>query len=374
MGAGGSDIGPKTSCYIRKFESRSAISHVRHTQEQRTLAKRANSVRVLLSNAGEFRICSHLGAGRCAGSMLQTLPFKSVELASRAVSPFLEMGAYEALWAEQGASFKSIAKRFASNKCATPSDFVPRSAALDFANFAHGMLKHAGVSRYGVRVSGTLDYPDRLAVADHPLQVFLYQGLWDLVDWGPSVAVVGTRKPSADGAARARKLVRSLLEDDVTIVSGLAEGIDTEAHRTALAEGGRTIAVLGTPLTMAYPKSNFALQREIAEKHLVISQVPTIRYRMPSDPTENNFFFPERNITMSALTDATVIVEAGATSGTLVQARHALKQGRLLFILDSNFARNDLDWPKKLEERGAIRVRDYDDIRRCLFAKKPTSH
>lgn len=306
--------------------------------------------------------------------MDQTLPFVSRDIASRALSPFIEMGAYEALWAEQGASFKSIAKRFASNKCATPSSFVPHSKALDFANFAHGMLKHAGVSKYGVRLSGTLDYPDRLTAADHPLQVFLYQGLWDLVDWGPSVAVVGTRKPSTEGAARTRKLVRSLLQDDVTIVSGLAEGIDTEAHKTAIAEGGRTIAVLGTPLTMAYPRSNAALQREIAERHLIISQAPTIRYRMPSDPTENNFFFPERNITMSALTDATVIVEAGATSGTLVQARHALKQGRLLFILDSNFTRNDLNWPRKLEDRGAIRVRDYDDIRRHLFAKKSTSH
>ncbi len=291
-----------------------------------------------------------------------------------AVSPFVEMGAYEALWSEQGASFKSLADRFVAAPEAVPSDFVSTATALDFANRAHARLRDAGVSRYGVRLQGTLDYPDRLLQADHPLKVFLYQGNWDLAFWGPSVAVVGTRNPSPDGIARTRKLVRALVDDDVTVVSGLAQGVDTEAHQTTIQHGGRTIAVLGTPLSMAYPKANAALQAEIARNHLVISQVPVIRYFAQRNLTVNNIFFPARNITMSALTDATVIIEAGETSGTLVQARHALKQGRLLFILESNFARNDLDWPRKMEERGAIRVRDYDDIRRHLAARQPAPH
>ena len=105
---------------------------------------------------------------------------------------------------------------------------------------------------------------------------------------------------------------------------------------------------------------------EIAEHHLLISQVPVKRYSNQKNPTSNNFFFPERNITMSALTDATIIVEAGETSGTLVQARHALKQGRKVFILESNFRNPELKWPHTFEERGAIRVADYDDIRRHL--------
>jgi DNA processing protein len=163
-----------------------------------------------------------------------------------------------------------------------------------------------------------------------------------------------------------RKLVKRLVEDNFTVVSGLAKGIDTEAHRTALQHGGRTIAVIGTPLNLRYPKENSHLQDEIAEKHLVISQVPVVRYQQTPNPTVNRFFFVERNITMAALTQATIIVEAGETSGTLVQARHALRQGRKLFILESNFKNPALSWPAKFEEQGAIRVREYEDIREHL--------
>ena len=291
----------------------------------------------------------------------------SKDFAQRAVSPFLELGAYESLWDEQSASFKSIASLFSKQVGSIPSDFVESSRALSYANDVHGLLRDAGVLNYGVRVHGAGDYPERLRIADHPVELLYFQGWWELVNSPRSVAVVGTRKPSNEGVARTRKLVKSLLQDDFTIVSGLATGIDTAAHMMAIEQGGRTIAVLGTPLSRAYPPINAKLQTEIAQHHLLISQVPVKRYGNQKDPTSNNFFFPERNITMSALTDATIIVEAGDTSGTLVQARHALKQGRKVFILDSNFHNLALKWPHKLEERGAIRVADYDDIRRRLL-------
>ena len=79
--------------------------------------------------------------------------------------------------------------------------------------------------------------------------------------------------------------------------------------------------------------------------------------------TGNRFFFPAGNATMSALAEATVIVEAGNTSGTLVQARHALQQGRRLFVLDSCFQNPELTWPQKFFERGAVRIKDYDELR-----------
>ena len=180
------------------------------------------------------------------------------------------------------------------------------------------------------------------------------------------MAVVGTREPSEEGRARARKLVKHLVEDNFTVVAGLAKGIDTEVHRTAIELDGRTIAVLGTPLNLRYPRENRELQELLAGHHLVISQVPVVRYQQTPNPTANRYFFIERNITMAALTQATVIVEAGETSGTLVQARHALKQGRKLFILDSNFKNPALTWPAKFEEQGAIRVREYEDIREHL--------
>jgi DNA processing protein len=204
--------------------------------------------------------------------------------------------------------------------------------------------------------------------AAHPIKLLYYQGRWDLVE-SRSVAVVGTRKPTNDGIARTVRLVKTLVKDDFTIVSGLAAGIDTVAHKTAIEEGGRTIAVIGTPLSHTYPKDNIDLQRTIASEFLVISQVPLKRYER-QDYRRNRLFFPERNITMSALTEATIIVEAGETSGTLVQAHAALHQGRKLFILDNCF-RKGLSWPQKLADKGAIRVVDYDDIRKHL---SPTTH
>jgi len=292
------------------------------------------------------------------------------DFAQRAVSPFLELGAYEALWDEQSTSFKTLASLFAKRVGTIPSDFVERSRAFSYANEVHARLKDAGIKSYGVRVHGAGEYPGRLRVADHPVELLYFQGWWELVNSPRSVAVVGTRSPTAEGLARTRNLVKALLQDDFTIVSGLAIGVDTEAHTIAIKQGGRTIAVLGTPLSRAYPASNSNLQNEIAANHLLISQVPVKRYENPTNPTVNNFFFPERNVTMSALTDATIIIEAGETSGTLVQARHALKQGRKLFILESNFRNSELKWPRAYEERGAIRVAEYDDIRRHLIPAK----
>jgi DNA processing protein len=159
--------------------------------------------------------------------------------------------------------------------------------------------------------------------------------------------------------------VKRLVEDKFTIVSGLARGIDTIAHQTAIAAGGLTVGVLGTPLSHSYPNENKELQKRLAEDYLLISQVPIIRYSQ-QHPNQNRFFFPQRNITMSALTEATVIVEAGETSGTLVQARAAIAQKRKLFILDNCFRNPAITWPAKFQEQGAIRVREYDDIREHL--------
>lgn len=284
---------------------------------------------------------------------------------TRPISPFRELGAYEALWAGAKTSFRTIAELFAKRRGAVPSDFVPEADAYSHAEKAKEILIRAGIERFGVRVHGAGDYPERLRNAEYPVELLYFQGWWDLAE-SPSVAVVGTREPSDEGKARARKLVKRLVEDDFTVVSGLAKGIDTTVHQTAVEMGGRTIAVIGTPLNLQYPKENRFLQAQLAEKHLVISQVPVIRYQQTPNPTANRFFFVERNITMAALTQATVIIEAGETSGTLVQARHALKQGRKLFILDSNFQNPALSWPAKFEELGAIRVREYEDIRAHL--------
>lgn len=215
-----------------------------------------------------------------------------------------------------------------------------------------------------MHVLGAVEYPKGLLDAIAPVRLLYSQGWWDLV-YTPSVAVVGTREPSDAGKARAARLVKQLVADKFTIVSGLARGIDTIAHQTAIDSGGLTIGVLGTPLSHSYPTENRELQKRLAEEYLLISQVPIIRYSQ-QHPNLNRLFFPERNVTMSALTEATVIVEARETSGTLVQARAAIAQKRKLFILDNCFQNKAITWSEKFEKQGAIRVRKYDDIRQHL--------
>ncbi len=276
------------------------------------------------------------------------------------ISPRREIGAYEALWLEQGATFKTLAEKFAKDPTALPSDMVARGRAEASANEVFAIFAKAGVNRFGVRINHAGDYPKKLRDARYPVEMLYYQGAWELTE-SRAIAVVGSRKASPDGLKRTQQIARALVKKDFTVVAGLAEGIDTAAHVTALAEGGRTIAVLGTPLSSVYPAANRELQQQIAREQLVISQVPVLRYERQAPP-QNRLFFPERNVTMSALTEATVIVEASETSGTLTQARAALHQGRKLFILDSCFLRADITWPARFEAEGAIRVRAADDI------------
>ena len=285
---------------------------------------------------------------------------KSPDFRARAVMPARELGAYEALWVRKGTSYKTLADMFREHPEAIPSDFVSESEAQKYSRLTLGAIKDAGVKHFGIRVRTAGEYPPKLLDAAHPVALLYFQGDWDLT-YSRCVAIVGTRRPSDDGVRRAAKLAQKFVEADFTVVSGLAAGVDTVAHETAIRRKGRTIAVLGTPITRTYPKENEELQRFIADRHLLISQVPIVRYSRQTW-NGNRYFFPERNITMSALTEATVIIEAGNTSGTLIQARHALKQGRKLFILDSCFRNSELTWPEKMLAQGAIRVADFDEI------------
>jgi DNA processing protein len=226
------------------------------------------------------------------------------------------------------------------------------------------MLGDKGVKRFGVRIHRAGEYPQKLRDARYPLELLYYRGLWELIET-PCIAVVGTRAPSAEGVETARKIVQFLVREGWTIVSGLAAGIDTVAHTTAIESKGKTIAVIGTPLSEVYPRSNADLQEKIAREYLLISQIPVYRYYKQTY-RQNRLFFPERNVTMSALTVGTIIVEAGETSGTLIQARAALQQGRKVFIHDRCFNNPELSWPDTYAKRGAIRVRQPSDILEAL--------
>jgi DNA processing protein len=288
--------------------------------------------------------------------------FIGAMLKFRAISPLEELVAYEALWDLPESTMSSLSQKLKSYPHCSLSALVDAEKLKEYKNQLLSVISN--LPHFGVRIYGDGEFPDRLNDARHPLKIFYFQGNWDLI-YLPSIAVVGTRNPSEMGIRRTEWLVKKLVEDNFVVVSGLAKGIDTVAHSVALARKGSTIAVIGTPLNCYYPPENRSLQEEIANKHLLISQVPFCRHARQTY-RENRFFFPERNVTMSALTKATIIVEAGETSGTLVQARAALNQGRKLFILENNFVNPDLSWPKKFQEKGAIRIKDYDEIRQHL--------
>jgi len=167
-----------------------------------------------------------------------------------------------------------------------------------------------------------------------------------LVHAGPRVSVVGSRNASPEGLARTRAITTALVERRITVVSGRAEGVDAVAHETAMSAGGRTIAVIGTPLEVAYPEKNQMLQESLMRKQLVVSQFP------PGYPFHRKNF-PIRNRTMALLSDATVIVEAGDKSGTLHQGWEALRLGRLLFIMETVTQDSKLEWPKEMIRYGA---------------------
>jgi len=226
-----------------------------------------------------------------------------------------------------------VVELFRKNPGMFPSDFVGIAKLEQVCK----QLKEIDVlkwfdKKYKLLINRDANYPLGLRDAKEPVEVLYYSGNVDCLN-SKRISVMGHRKPSDQGLLRAEQITRKLIADKFTIVSGLAEGIDTIAHQTAINNGGQTIAVIGTPLDICFPAANKALQKIIGDSHLLISQVPFIRYRMQKFEV-NSAFFPERNKTMSALSQATIIIEAAERSGTLVQATAALQQGRKLFILE----------------------------------------
>ncbi len=183
-------------------------------------------------------------------------------------------------------------------------------------------------------------------------------GLWvvgdvELLRTGARVSVVGSRKPSPEGLERARRYAHTLCELDVVVVSGLAEGIDRAAHEEALRAGGRTVAVLGSGLDRPYPASNRNLFGRIAAEHAAISQ-----FAPGTPPRGKNF--PQRNRVMALITDATIIVEAGESSGTRHQGWEALRLNRTLFI-DRHVIEAGRSWAGEMLGYGA-QVIDPEDL------------
>jgi DNA processing protein len=170
------------------------------------------------------------------------------------------------------------------------------------------------------------DYPPLLREIDDPPCLLYARGGWRGRLERPSVAVVGTRRPTHYGASMAESLSRELSAFGATVVSGMARGCDTLAHRGALAGGGFTVAVLGTGVDVVYPPEGVKLYEEIAEKGMVVSELPMGRAPLPGN-------FPRRNRIISGLSLGVLVVEAPLRSGSLMTARLALEYNREVFAV-----------------------------------------
>lgn len=238
-----------------------------------------------------------------------------------------------------------------------PADPEPEADATDLDAIA---VELSAWEADGISIVSVLDdsYPTNLrTIHNRPPIVFLRGSL--SADDDRSVAVVGTRRASSGGLERARDVAAGLVAAGYTVASGLAEGVDTAAHLAALEHGGRTVAVIGTGLNRSYPARNASLQHRIAQEAAVVSQ-----FWPDAPPTRTTF--PMRNIVMSGLARATVVIEASQTSGARMQARFALEHGRPLFLLESLL---EHIWAREFAERpGAYVVRSAVEVVERLVA------
>lgn len=181
----------------------------------------------------------------------------------------------------------------------------------------------------------------------------------------PRVSVVGSRTASDAGLEQARAVARLLVKRDALVVSGLAAGIDRSAHEATIQAGGRTAAILGTPLTSFYPRSNTRLQQELMRDHVVVSQ-------FPSDRPEGRGAFPRRNRTMALLTHATVVIEAGEKSGTRHQAWEAIRLGRPV-LLSRALLDAELEWAREVLQYGAVVFETTEELGLALDDLVPSA-
>ncbi len=198
------------------------------------------------------------------------------------------------------------------------------------------------------------DYPVNLRQIDAPPPVLYVRGTLQPNDtW--AIGIVGTRRASPYGREVAHSLSRDLATNGITIVSGLAMGVDTVAHKSALTSEGRTIAVLGSSVDQVYPPENRGLAQAIIENGALVSEYP-----LGTRPDSNNF--PPRNRIISGLSRAVVIVEAGERSGALITARFAAEQGRDVFAVPGSILHPGSTGCNTLIQQGAIPLLSVNDI------------
>ncbi len=212
------------------------------------------------------------------------------------------------------------------------------------------------LDRYGVKVLTWHDpaYPSRLKeIYDYPPLLYIRGSLLPEDEW--CLAVVGTRRATVYGRQVTEEIVADLARSKITVVSGLAKGIDSVAHHSALEAGGRSIAVFGCGLDIVYPAENAELARRIMQQGALLSEYP-----LGTRPKADNF--PRRNRIMSGLSLGVLVIEAGETSGAMITAHLALEQNREVFAIPGSILSPASRGTNHLIQEGAKLVRDYTDI------------
>lgn len=197
------------------------------------------------------------------------------------------------------------------------------------------------------------NYPFNLKISSVAPPILFYKGSLGNIS-ERSLALVGTVTPTELGVARAKKFASLCIKNNIQVISGLARGIDTISHKTALENEGITYAVIGHGIDHCYPEENKSLFDEITKKGAVISQFPT-------GTKPNKWMFPARNETMCTLSSGTVIIEAHNKCGSLIQAKYSFKHQRRVFILYNNLIEGN-GWANKLVDDGAITVKEFDIV------------
>ena len=201
-------------------------------------------------------------------------------------------------------------------------------------------------------------YPGRLKEIDQPPPVLYIRGEY-LPDDLFAVAIVGTRRATAYGRQITEEISSFLAANGITVISGLARGVDAIAHQSTLKAGGRTIAVLGSGVDMIYPPEHRGLAEQMMERGAVISD-----YALGTPPDASNI--PPRNRIISGLSLAVVVIEAGETSGALITAEFAAEQGREVFAVPGSILAPQSKGTNKLIQRGALPLLSMNDLMQAL--------
>jgi DNA processing protein len=274
--------------------------------------------------------------------------------------------------------FQRLLERFGDVESAwkaTPAELAGAGLSLKMIERLVALREKADLSRLwdqiqskGIQVLTWLDesYPQRLKEIEQPPPVLYVRGELSPEDsW--AVAIVGTRRVTPYGRQVTEQIASFLASNGVTVVSGLARGVDAIAHNAALKAGGRTLAVLGSGVDRIYPPENRTLAEQIFKRGAVLSD-----YAPGTPPEASNF--PPRNRIISGLSMAVVVIEAGETSGALITAEFAAEQGREIFAVPGNILAPQSKGTNKLIQQGALPLLSASDIMQALNLTRVGQH